>query len=583
MKSIYFRISMIIVFTFTFVAKAKVATFEDMNLPDQSYWDGSDGSGSFTSGGISFSNNYNSEWESWDGFSCSNFSDSITIEQYNCIAGTGQGGTSHYAICYIGFTELPVITLSSEETVYGLYVTNNNTAYYSMLNGSKFSKKFGGSSGSDKDWFKLTVTGKDTNGVETGYIEFYLADYRFDDNNSDYIVNTWEYIDLTSLGKVKTLEFNLSSSDSGDWGMNTPAYFALDTILCQSQPAVKGPYTEAGINGYINPFDNGRHASPQDSQSVINPIFKSWATEAVDYYQTPGVDFRWSNPDKTLGPVTGNVNDIFSLGDLSRQQVKDGESPGWIILTFSEPFGDVNGYDFAVFENGLISESTTSAGSVAGELLAELAFVEVSSNGVDFARFPSVSLTEKPGSIFSTIQPDKVYNLAGKHSNAYDICTGTPFDLRELAAHPDVISGLVDINDVRYVRIVDIPGTGDFYDKAVEHIDLNTDPNWATYENNHPIFDEWDTTLLPLYPSSGFDLEAVGILNEQNYNADFDLNGVVDIDDFNIFVSAWHSSFGKSQWHGRCDLAVPKDNFIDIYDFEVFISQWMKKEKWIIE
>ena len=93
------------------------------------------------------------------------------------------------------------------------------------------------------------------------------------------------------------------------------------------------------------------------------------------------------------------------------------------------------------------------------------------------------------------------------------------------------------------------------------------DPNWAAYANNHPIFDEWNTSLVPLYPSSGFDLEAVGILHEQQYSADIDLNGVVDTDDFILFASAWHTSFGQAQWNGRCDLAEPKDNFIDALRF----------------
>ena len=581
-----FKIVLIVVGAVVCSAHANIATFEDVNLPSQSYWNGSDGSGSFSSGDISFINNYDATWNSWDGFSCSSINDITTggLEgQYNPISGTGQGETSSYAICYLGFVSLPVITLNSETMVYGMFVTNNNTAYYSILNGSTYSKKFGGNTGDDKDWFKLIVTGKDANGSPTGSVEFYLADYRFDDNGDDYIVSTWEYVDLTSLGEVKTLEFNLTSSDTGEWGMNTPAYFALDTILYQSRPGVAGPYTEAGINGYVNPLDHGNQASPQDSSAKINPIFKDWAIKVVDYYQTPGVDFRWCDPNKALGPVTGSVSDVFSLGDLSREQVRIGETPGWITLSFSESIHNVNGYDFAVFENGLISESTTSEGSVAGELLAELAFVEVSSNGLDFVRFPSVSLTDRPGDLFSTIQSKRVHNLAGKHANAYNICTGTPFDLQELISTPQVKSGLVDINDIEFVRIVDIPGTGDYYDDAVQYIDPNTDPNWTFYAYNHPIFDEWNTSLLPLYPSSGFDLEAIGVLNEQQYSADIDLNGVVDIYDFMIFVSAWQTSLGEQGWNSRCDLAEPQDMRIDLSDFAVFASQWNEKEEWYIE
>lgn len=151
--------------------------------------------------------------------------------QYNAIAGSGQGGSSNYAIGYVGWAEPPTITLDVAGVVDGLYVTNNNYAYYSMLYGDAFAKKFGGSSGNDEDWFMLTITGKDSGGAVTGTVELYLADYRFANNSLDYISNQWGEVDLSSLGVVKTLEFTLSSSDVGEWGMNTPAYFALDTVV----------------------------------------------------------------------------------------------------------------------------------------------------------------------------------------------------------------------------------------------------------------------------------------------------------------------------------------------------------------
>lgn len=574
----------IAVLTTAAAAKASIATFDDLDLPHESYWNGSDESGGFISADLCFSNVYDPAWKSWEGFSYSNITNRMTAEiagQYNSITGAGQGGTTNYAICFVGWTGPPAVTLNTAGIVYGLYVTNNNTTYYSLLNGGMFAKKFGGFSGNDPDWLLLTITGKDAAGTITGTVDFYLADYRFADNSADYITDAWEFIDLTSLGQVKSLEFSLSSSDTGDWGMNTPAYFALDTITCQSESSIAEIYTEAGINGYINSFDQRRrHASPQDPDAVINPIFQGWATEVVNYYQTPGVDARWSDPNKTIGPATGNVNDIFSLGDLSREQINQGESVGWITLKFDEPIRNNRGYDFAVFENGLLSEFTTPAGSAEGQILAELAYVEVSSNGEDFARFPAVSLTEQPGDLFSTIEMSSVYNLAGKHPNAYNICTGTPFDLQEITANSMVISGLVDINDIKYVRIVDIPGTGDFYDEAVEHIDPNTWPAWDYYSNNHPIFDGWNTSLVPLYPSGGFDLEAVGVLKEQKFSADIDLNGVVDMFDFVLFSSAWHQRFGQSGWLSRCDLAEPKDLFIDAPDFAVFASQWLEAEQW---
>jgi len=213
---------------------AIVADFDDLNLAPESCWNGSDESGGFTSGNAWFNNNYDTTYGSWDGFSYSNITDTTSsgwTAQYNVITGVGQNGSANYGIGYVGWTEPPTVTLNSAGVVESLYVTNNNYAYYSMLNGDEFAKKFGGESGDDEDWFLLTIMGKDAAGDITGVVDFYLADYRFSDNSLDYIVDTWEFVDLSLLGMVNTLEFALSSSDVGQWGMNTPAYFAVDTIV----------------------------------------------------------------------------------------------------------------------------------------------------------------------------------------------------------------------------------------------------------------------------------------------------------------------------------------------------------------
>jgi len=210
-----------------------VATLEDLSLAPKSYWNGSDSSGGFQSGAAFFNNNYNTTYGSWDGFAYSNITDTALSgwsAQYNAITGKGQNDSANYAIGYVGWAQPPTITLDMVAVVDNIYVTNNNYAYYSMLAGDAYAKKFGGLSGNDPDWFKLTITGKDTAGSDTSTVDFYLADYRFTDNGLDYIVNTWADVDLSSLGLVKSLEFTLSSSDTGTLGMNTPAYFAIDNI-----------------------------------------------------------------------------------------------------------------------------------------------------------------------------------------------------------------------------------------------------------------------------------------------------------------------------------------------------------------
>ena len=227
-------VSLVFVLAINSVSRGEIANFDELILSAESYWNGSDGSGGFASGSAYFNNNYDSTYGSWDGFSYSNITDSTSsgwTAQYNAITGKGQNGSANYGIGYVGWAEPPTVVLDTAGIVGGLYVTNNNYAYYSMLDGDAFAKKFGGGSGDDEDWFLLTIMGKDVGGAATGTVDFYLADYRFSDNSGDYIVKTWEYVDLSSLGEVKSLEFSLSSSDVGDWGMNTPAYFALDTII----------------------------------------------------------------------------------------------------------------------------------------------------------------------------------------------------------------------------------------------------------------------------------------------------------------------------------------------------------------
>ena len=561
------------------VTYANTSSFEDLDLPVESYWNGSDGSGGpvpgavqggFVSGGAHFNNNYNADWGSWDGFCYSNLTDTAEglAAQYNAITGSGQGGSVNYAVAYIGWIMPPTITLETPGIVEGLYVTNNSYTYYSMLNGDAFAKKFGGEAGSDPDWLMLTITGRDADGAATGTVDFYLADYRSEDDDEDYIVDTWQYVDLTLLGEVVSLEFALSSSDVGDWGMNTPAYFAIDTVMYAS---LTGPYTEVGISGYIDPGNDWQGADAQDPNAVLNPIFRGWATEIVSYEPAPGLDIQWTDPSSALGQATGDRLDIVSLGELSAEQIDQGLPPGRITLYFDELIRQGKGYDFVVFENGFTSDLSLETGSVAGEMFAEFGYVEVSSNSVDFVRFPAVSLTPELTGAYGTVEISNVYNLAGKHPNG----TGTPFDLREIVNDPMVVSGLVDVNDIRYVRIVDIPGSGDFYDQAMLSVDPGTWPDWDFYGDDHPIYDAW-----PTRGSGGLDLEAIGVLREQNYSADIDLNGVVDVSDFELILSALYSRFGRPGWIARCDLAEPHDMFIDISDVAVFIEQWDQTEPW---
>ncbi len=181
-------------------------------------------------------NDYNFDYSSWSGWSYSKVSDNVTAgwgNQYSSIAGSGVNGSESYGVSYAGFGSTVQFDVLS--TVEGAYFTNSTYSYYSMLNGDNFAKKFGGADGSDEDWFLLTVKGYN-GGVETESLEIYLADYRFADSSDDYILDEWKWFDLSGLGEVDEVSFSLSSSDVGDWGMNTPAYFSMDNFVSVPEP-----------------------------------------------------------------------------------------------------------------------------------------------------------------------------------------------------------------------------------------------------------------------------------------------------------------------------------------------------------
>jgi hypothetical protein len=222
------------------------ANFEDVTLPAQGYYNGSDGAGGFISGSVTFNNTYidDGTFTSWGGWAASQTADNTTnsyLNQYSAVTGKAQSG-SNYGVAYVNtYTELPTITLAQPAVLGQAYFTNTTYAYLTMRDGDPngWGKQFGGPSGTDPDWFLLTLTGKDEAGRVTGRILFYLADFRSANPADHFIRKDWTAVDLTHLGTVKTVEFTLTSSDTDEiLGMYTPAYFAMDTLTLQAPPTV---------------------------------------------------------------------------------------------------------------------------------------------------------------------------------------------------------------------------------------------------------------------------------------------------------------------------------------------------------
>lgn len=224
--------------SFSMFANAQFVNFESLTLAQaESYYNGSDGAGGFNAMGIYFSNYYTDAGGYWNGFVYSNMTDITTpgyANQYSAFAGSGADASEKYAICFpTGKITFPQLGMPQTAKI-----TNTTFAGISMRDGDAYAKKFGSlnnaqgiaDSTNGEDFFKLTINGLNSVDEITGSVDVYLADFRFADNAQDFILNTWKSVDLTSLGNVYGLSFELQSSDVGDFGMNTPAYFALDDL-----------------------------------------------------------------------------------------------------------------------------------------------------------------------------------------------------------------------------------------------------------------------------------------------------------------------------------------------------------------
>ncbi len=252
-----------------------------------------------------------------------------------------------------------------------------------------------------------------------------------------------------------------------------------------------------------------------------DPNIIAWADGWENYVVGDECDQQWQTPQKALGQAQGTSFEIVCLG-------RGGE----ITLTFECGIGDGDGYDFAVFENSI------------NDTFLELAYVEVSSNGTDFFRFGCNSLTPEAVGGFGTIDTTDITGLAGKYRQGY----GTPFDMADLRD----VSSLLNVDNVEWIRIIDIVGDGSCYDSL-----------------GRIIYDPY-----PTIGSAGFDLDAIGVMNMRT--ADLDKNGWVDTFDLAILMQAWLSQPGDDNWDNRCDISSPKDDVVNMQDFFVFSGQWLE-------
>lgn len=180
-------------------------------------------------------------WSS--GFAYTNqtdLSDSSFANQYTSVTGSGYNNSTQY-LSVQAFSPVMIYLKGKAmgQPVKGFYATNLVYAYKEMTTAG-FSKKLGGTPNVDPDWFKLTVKGYLNGSIKTDTVDFYLADFRDPDSTKDYVLHSWEWVDLLPLGEVDSLQLSLSSTDTaGGFGMNNPAFFAMDNFETYETSSVK--------------------------------------------------------------------------------------------------------------------------------------------------------------------------------------------------------------------------------------------------------------------------------------------------------------------------------------------------------
>ncbi|MEI8137677.1 MAG: DUF4465 domain-containing protein [Bacteroidota bacterium] len=248
-------------------AQTTVADFETFTLSANSAYS-STTSVPFQTSNASFQYKWSGYWSG--GFSYTNKYDSATAGFGNIYGVKPLKGYNSSNIYVVG-QDQGVINLSSpSNTVEGFYITNTTYAYKSMKLGDSFAKKFGGTSGNDPDFFKVTVKGYKGGVLTTDSVPFYLADFRFANNALDYLVNTWQWVNTSSLGNVDSIKFFMYSSDVGSFGINTPLFFGIDNFTStQSSVGITENVFVLNFNVYPNPFNSAITISVEN-ESLVN-------------------------------------------------------------------------------------------------------------------------------------------------------------------------------------------------------------------------------------------------------------------------------------------------------------------------
>ena len=280
---------------------AVTATLENLYLDSESYWNGSKGNGYFLSGSYKFHNTAYPDHNTY--MDCTYSNQTATTysglqDQWRNIVGKGYDNSENYGIDFPQQGTIDVLNKDNGDIIRGFYVTNTAWAYDAIKNGDGMSTVAGGFQ--KGDYFRLIVKGKKADGTES-QVTYYLADYRAEKEADRYIVNTWQWVDLSSLGEVKSVSFKMEGTKKNKYGLTTPAYFAFDNFN-----GTRNEKAGAAITAQSQPVDISANFTPDGSNATI----KYAVVELV-----PSSTKAQVTVDEATGKLTikGDTNEEFTI------------------------------------------------------------------------------------------------------------------------------------------------------------------------------------------------------------------------------------------------------------------------------
>ena len=174
---------------------------------------------------------------SWEGFTISKVSQD-TANVFGCVANGGLAGVgTPYVIGYysswitvsLGYSS-NIILFDQEYYPEYVYFCQNSNTMEAITNGGVFNAR----AFTENDTLALIISALNSGMEETKSITYYLA---VDGEKND----GWIKVPLTALGQAAGLSFRMTTTDIGQFGENTPMYFALDGLTVNTEIATALP------------------------------------------------------------------------------------------------------------------------------------------------------------------------------------------------------------------------------------------------------------------------------------------------------------------------------------------------------